>query len=80
MIETVERAKGYESFIVRNIHCSSCASTLQHTVASLPGVLKAGVDPMIGWTHIDYDPGVVTGDELIGAVEAAGYEIVRTWD
>jgi copper chaperone CopZ len=80
MTQTLERSSGYESFVVRNIHCAACAATLQHTVASIPGVRKAEVDPMIGWTHLDFDPGIVTGEELIEAVEAAGYEIVRTWD
>jgi len=80
MTQTLDRPKGYESFVVRNIHCASCAATLQHTVASLPGVQKAEVDPVVGWTHIDFDPGIVSGDDLLGAVEAAGYEIVRTWE
>jgi copper chaperone CopZ len=80
MTTTAERTLGYESFVVRNVHCATCAETLRHTIASLPGVREVQVDPMVGWTYIGFEPDVVTADELIEAVEAGGYEIVWTWD
>ena len=80
MTKTAERELAYESFVVRNIHCATCAETLRHSVASLPGVRDVHVDPMVGWTHLHFDPDVVDADDLLAAVEAGGYEIVRTWD
>lgn len=80
MPTTAEHPLAYESFVVRNVHCATCAETLRATVASLPGVRKVHVDPMVGWTHIDYDADVITEDDLISSVEAGGYEIVRTWE
>ena len=77
--KTAEEMLGYASFVVRDIHCERCAGTLEAAVAGLPGVSEAGVDPLIGWTHIRFDPDVISGEELEGAVEAAGYEIVRKW-
>ena len=69
----------HESFVVRNIHCTRCAWTLEQTVASMPGVVQVHVDPMIGWTTIDYEALAVSGDEIRSAVEAGGYEIVDRW-
>jgi Cu+-exporting ATPase len=70
---------GHDNFVVRDIHCSVCAATLGNAVAEIPGVVRVNVEPTIGWTDLDYDPSVVSKDELEEAVEAAGYEIVRTW-
>ena len=78
-MKTSEKEQGYASFVVRDIHCPHCAGTLERTVAELPGVVEAGVDPLIGWTHIRFDTDVVSGRELEQAVEAAGYEIIRKW-
>jgi copper chaperone CopZ len=78
--QTAERTAGYENFVVHGIHCETCAGTLQETLASIPGVRGVQVEPTMGWTHLRFDPDVVTGDELVSAVEAGGYEIVRTWD
>jgi copper chaperone CopZ len=76
---TLTAAAGHDNFVVRDIHCSACAATLQKAVAEIPGVVHANVDSTIGWTRLAYDPAVVTKEELEATVEAAGYEIVRTW-
>lgn len=79
MTDIMEIAPGYLSFVVEDIHCARCAGTLEKAVADLPGVVEAGVDTLIGWTHVRFDPAVVTGEDVEAAVEAAGYKIVRRW-
>ena len=80
MTTTLERPRGHETFVVRDVHCARCAELVQRTVASIRGVHDVHIDPVFGHTFLDYDPDVITEDDLIGAVEEAGYEIVRTWD
>lgn len=80
MTATVEHRQGHESFVVRNIHCSRCAETLHQTIQGLLGVTRTGGDPITGWTWIDYDCDLVSGQELLDAIQAGGYEIVTTWN
>ncbi len=53
---TRTRTLGHDDFVVRDIHCSVCAATLQKAVAEIAGVVRVEVEPTIGWTDLDYDP------------------------
>jgi copper chaperone CopZ len=74
---TLNTGTSHDTFLVRNIHCAVCAATLEKVVSEIPGVVRAEVDPTLGWTRLDYDRSEVSEDELEALVEAAGYEIVH---
>ncbi len=52
--------------------CSSCANRIERKLNKLDGV-DASVNFATERASVAYDPGLVDADELVGAVEAAGY-------
>ena len=53
--------------------CASCAARIEKGLNRLDGV-AASVNYAAETASVDFDPGLVTVDELLRAVEAAGYE------
>jgi copper chaperone CopZ len=78
MTKTLKRSVAYEMFVVSNIHCVRCAETLRNTVADHPGVWRVESDATTGWTQVDYDPDVVSSDELLDAIKFGGYQLDGT--
>jgi Cu+-exporting ATPase len=58
---------------VNGMHCSSCASLIEETLARDPRVHRAAVDLEAGRASVVYDPGAITVDDLCAAVTEAGY-------
>lgn len=59
------------------MHCQSCSMLVQMTLEDLAGVSSASSDYRTGITQVEYDPSVVTVDDLIGAIVSAGYGAER---
>ncbi len=55
------------------IHCAACMSTVEHALAGVPGVHSARVNLTRKRVSVEADPGI-RAEDLIPAVEAAGYE------
>ena len=55
------------------MHCSSCSMLIDMTVGDLPGVASAQSDYAKGKTRVEYDPTQISPDEIITAIEQAGY-------
>src|SRR5919108_6088666 len=60
---------------ISGITCASCANRIERKLNRLDGV-SATVNYATEKATVDYDPGAVTTEDLLGAVEAAGYEAV----
>ena len=59
---------------IGGMHCQGCANTIQHALAAVPGVRKANVNFAANQAVVTLDPAAPAGtDELIAAVERAGY-------
>jgi copper chaperone CopZ len=58
---------------VSGMHCQSCASLIEETLARDPGVRRAAVDLEAGRASVAYDPGALSVEALCAAVTAAGY-------
>lgn len=56
---------------LRGMTCASCAARVERGLNGLPGV-QASVNFAVERAHVEHDPGVSV-EQLIGAVEAAGY-------
>jgi copper chaperone CopZ len=62
-------------FEVGGMHCASCVALIEETLAAEPGVRAVSVDLDARRTTVTFDPGVLTVDDLTGAVVGAGYEV-----
>lgn len=87
LIRAVEEA-GYEAryeepgtdsvrLKIEGMHCASCVRGIQETLRSRDGVIDATVNLGTEQADITYDPAQIAVDDLIAAVESAGYEAER---
>ncbi len=53
--------------------CASCASNIEKALQKTPGVLSASVNFPASQARIEYDPDAASEDDLVAAVEKAGY-------
>jgi len=59
--------------LTSGLHCQSCSMLVQMELEDVAGVVSATSDFRTGMTEVEYDPAVVTVDELVAAVVRAGY-------
>jgi len=58
--------------------CANCAMTIERTLSKKsPGVLKASVNFATERARVEYIPTLTTIDEIIAAIEKAGYGAIR---
>lgn len=55
------------------MHCGSCSMLIEMTVEELPGISSVKADYGKGTTRVDFDPAVISTDEIMAAIVAAGY-------
>lgn len=55
--------------------CDNCARSVEHTLASTPGVTKASVDLNSAVATVEYDTSLVKPEVLVHAVRDLGYEV-----
>ena len=67
MAETTIRLK------TTGMHCGSCAMMVKMTLEDLPGVSAAASEYASGMTEVTFDTDLVSQDQLVAAIEAAGY-------
>jgi len=74
-------AKASAEFPVTGMTCVNCAANVERTLKKkVPGVLGAAVNFAAERVHVDYVPGLTGIDEMLAAVEAAGYGALRPAD
>ncbi|MGU3664655.1 heavy metal translocating P-type ATPase [Methylobacterium sp. A49B] len=59
---------------IEGMSCASCVGRIERGLAAVPGVTGASVNLAIGRAAIRHPEGVVSTDDLVAAVAAAGYE------
>jgi copper chaperone CopZ len=50
-----------------------CSMLTGRTVSDLAGVSSARADYVNGTAHVEYDPSIVSVDEIVAAIRDAGY-------
>jgi Cu+-exporting ATPase len=60
---------------ITGMTCASCANRIERKLNKLDGV-TATVNYATEKARVEYDPGTVAPEQLVGAVEAAGYQAV----
>ncbi len=63
------------AFSVSGMGCNGCASTVAHTLKSLPGVQSATVDLASESAQVQFDSQSVSFEQMRDAVHEAGYEL-----
>ena len=61
---------------VTGMSCAGCVHTVQHAIATAPGVQTAEVSLLEGRTRVVYDPAQVSPQELKRRVDALGYQMI----
>lgn len=58
---------------IEGMHCHRCESTIQRVLGKFPGVREVEVDFPSGQASVLHERGSVTADQLMKAIDAAGY-------
>lgn len=66
-----------KKFKVTDMHCSSCALTIDMALEDLEGVKKSQTSYAKAEVELDFDPEKVKEKELIEVVKKAGYTVVN---
>src|SRR6056297_2115349 len=61
---------------VPDMDCASCAGKVEHAIEGLDGIETFDSRPTTGTLKLTHDPSTVSIDEIVAAIEGAGYEIV----
>jgi P-type Cu+ transporter len=64
-----------ESYLIEGMTCSGCERTVQKVVTNLKGVSDAQADLESASVSLEYDPQIVSIDEIKAAVNKVGYKI-----
>ncbi len=65
-----------ERYHISGMTCSACSSHVEKAVNKLSGVEKASVNLLTETMEVSYDQKDLTGEEIVAAVEKAGYGAV----
>lgn len=69
-----EKAKLNVTMQVNGMTCAGCVSGVESALKKVPGVLKAAVSLEKNEAYVEYQKGKTTPEELVKAVEKAGYK------
>jgi Cu+-exporting ATPase len=64
---------GRTSLVISGMHCSSCAGLIERQLKKVPGVNTANVNFAAEKATVVFDPSLTKIDDLVKAVEKAGY-------
>lgn len=65
------------TFKVEGMHCTGCASTIQMLLQRKPGVHRVSAYFKTAEARVLYDPAAVSQDDLVAAIEKAGYRVAN---
>jgi len=57
--------------------CANCANAIERTLTKVPGVVEASVNFATERARVEYIPTIATLDDMVTAIERAGYGSVR---
>jgi copper chaperone CopZ len=61
--------------IVKDMHCSNCAMTIEGIEDDLPGIIKISASYRRGIVEVEYDPQDTGEAEIRAAIEQLGYHL-----
>ncbi|KAI3669077.1 hypothetical protein L6452_40298 [Arctium lappa] len=61
-------------FIIGGMTCAACVNSVEGILRKLPGVKRAIVALSTSLGEVEYDPSIISKDEIVSAIEDAGFE------
>lgn len=61
-------------FTIGGMTCAACVNSVEGILRNLPGVKRAVVALATSLGEVEYDPTVISKDDLVNAIEDAGFE------
>ena len=58
---------------IDGMHCASCGLLVDETLEDLDGVTRSTTDTRRGHARVEFDPSIVTLDEITSAISDLGY-------
>ncbi|MFA5844275.1 MAG: copper ion binding protein, partial [Coriobacteriia bacterium] len=71
---------GHVTFAITGMTCASCSAVVEKTLSRMPGIAKASVNLATETASVDFDPAVVSVDDIITAVKKAGYGAIPKFE
>lgn len=62
-----------KKFKIADMHCSSCALTIDMDLEDLAGVNKVQTSYAASITEVDFDPNKVTDQHIVESIKKSGY-------
>lgn len=62
-----------KTFVIEGMSCASCAQTVEKATANLTGVANSTVNLATEKMTVQYDPSILSVNDITGAVSASGY-------
>ena len=63
------------TFNVPDMTCGHCKAAVEGALNKRSGVERANADIVKGTVEVSYDEGAVTTEDLLGAIQEAGYTV-----
>src|SRR2546427_11654870 len=86
-VEEGHVADGRSRFLAKisGLHCSLCTGTIEKALGRLPGVHKVAVSLTHEQALVEFDPAMVTAEDLVRTLKDIGYSLydprmIRTLD
>jgi copper chaperone len=68
----------YETVLsVPDISCEHCVKTINGALGALAGVASVSTDLPTKTVRLSYDPGLVSMDQIVAALDDAGYTVAK---
>ena len=64
-----------KTFNVPDMSCGHCKAAVEGALNKRSGVERANADIVKGTVEVSYDEGAVTTEDLLGAIQEAGYTV-----
>jgi copper chaperone len=64
-----------KTFSVPDMSCSHCKGAVEGALNMVSGVKRANADIVKGTVEVTYDEAAVTTEDLLGAIQEAGYTV-----
>ncbi|KAJ0081526.1 hypothetical protein Patl1_12244 [Pistacia atlantica] len=61
-------------FTIGGMTCAACVNSVEGILRDLPGVKKAAVALATSLGEVEYDPTVISKEDIVNAIEVAGFE------
>ncbi len=65
----------HETMRITNMDCGDCATSIEHILSRMQGVLVVSVNYAAEKMRVEYDSTVISGDQIIKRVCSLGYEV-----